>query len=328
MVSLSTLSSTRSRRIGLAVLAILALATTAADARTGSGANAGSRGGRTFSAPPATNTAPKAAPIERSVTQPAARPSSPSAAAARPAATASRFGGGFGSMLMGGLIGAGLFGLLSGHGLFGGMMGMASVFGLLLQVALIGGVIWLAMSFFRSRRPGLASAAGPTGMMRTAAASGSGMGSSMYGASASASASPPLALEKTDFDAFEQLLSRIQNAYGREDQPALRAMTTQEMMAIFADDLAENARKGLLNLVSDAKLLQGDLSESWREQDAEYATVAMRFELLDTMVDRKTGRIISGDANVPEQVTELWTFTRRLGSAAGAWKLSAIQQAN
>ena len=42
-----------------------------AHARVGGGFSGGSRGMRTFSAPPATSTAPTAAPIERSITQPA-----------------------------------------------------------------------------------------------------------------------------------------------------------------------------------------------------------------------------------------------------------------
>src|SRR4029078_8459743 len=91
----------------------------AADARVGGGGSIGSRGARTYTSPPSTNTGPKAAPVDRSMTQ----PGSPSAAQGvnRPttAAAPSRFGGGFGGMLMGALLGAGLFGLLSVHALCG-----------------------------------------------------------------------------------------------------------------------------------------------------------------------------------------------------------------
>ena len=332
MVSLSQISSSRAARVALAAAGVLSLGIAGADARTGSGSSAGSRGAKTFSAPPATNTAPKPAqPMERTMTQPAspsaAQAARPAAAAnaARPAAAPSRFAGGFGSMLMGGLIGAGLFGLLSGHGLFGGMAGLASILGLVLQVGLIAGAIWLAMAFFRSRRPALAMAGGASGvppqmarndMMRQAS-------SSMGGGS---TAGPALAIAKDDFDAFEGLLGRIQDAYGREDTSALRGLATPEMMSFFSDDLAENARKGLRNEVSGAKLLQGDLAESWRERDAEYATVAMRFELLDTMVERASGRVVSGNAQIPQEVTEIWTFQRRPGAGPDGWRLGAIQQ--
>ena len=341
MVSLSLLSSSRSARVILAGAGMLALGIASADARVGGGSSAGSRGARTYTAPPPTNTAPKAAqPIERSMTQPSAtqsaRPAA-TAAAARPAAAPSRFAGGFGSMLMGGLIGAGLFGLLSGHGLFGGMSGLASILGLVLQAGLIGGLIWLAYSFFRGRQTAMAGAGAGMGSMGGGPLGGNGMlrqasnpgGSSMgaaLGMGGGAAATSALAVEKVDFDAFERLLGQIQDAYGREDTPALRGLATPEMMSFFSDDLAENARKGLRNAVSDAKLLQGDLAEAWRERDVDYATVAMRFELLDTMVERASGRVVSGNAQVPQEVSEIWTFERRRGGGADGWRLGAIQQ--
>src|SRR4030088_3432948 len=49
----------------------LMLAISAADARIGGGGSSGSRGSRTFSAPPSTSTAPNAAqPFNRTMTQP------------------------------------------------------------------------------------------------------------------------------------------------------------------------------------------------------------------------------------------------------------------
>ncbi|MCI0735843.1 MAG: TIM44-like domain-containing protein, partial [Beijerinckiaceae bacterium] len=84
---------------------------------------------------------------------------------------------------------------------------------------------------------------------------------------------------------------------------------------------------GVVNKVSDVKFLQGDLSEAWRDQQDEYATVAMRFSLIDTMADRVTGNLVSGDPAVPQQVTEIWTFSRPGGGGPDDWKLSAFQQA-
>jgi predicted lipid-binding transport protein (Tim44 family) len=106
----------------------------------------------------------------------------------------------------------------------------------------------------------------------------------------------------------------------------MRALATPEMASYFAEELAANAKQGLVNRVSDVTFLQGDLSEAWREQQGEYATVAMRFSLIDTMADRVSGRIVSGDPTTPQQATEVWTFARRVGGTAGDWKLSAIQQ--
>jgi Tim44-like domain len=54
---------------------------------------------------------------------------------------------------------------------------------------------------------------------------------------------------------------------------------------------------------------------------ADYATVAMRFALKDSMVERASGRTVEGGER--SEVTELWTFMRARG---GNWLLSAIQQ--
>ena len=95
------------------------------------------------------------------------------------------------------------------------------------------------------------------------------------------------------------------------------------MVRYLSSDLEANRSRGLRNEVSGATLLQGDLAEAWREGSAEYATVAMRFSLVDVMVDRASGLVVSGDRSKPEMSTELWTFRR---DDRGSWILSAIQQ--
>jgi len=130
----------------------------------------------------------------------------------------------------------------------------------------------------------------------------------------------PLEIKREDFDSFERLLGEIQTAYGREDLAALRARVTPEMLSYYAEELSENASRGVVNEISDVKLLQGDLAEAWREGDTDYATVAIRYSLNDQMVDRESGRVVEGG---PDEATEVWTFLRARG---GHWLVSAIQQ--
>lgn len=317
-------------RLGSLVLALAATMVfmiDVADARVGRGGNSGSRGDRTFTAPPTTQTAPKpAAPVDRTMAQPGTSTATPGMRPTTPSAAPSRFGGGFGGLLMGGLLGAGLFGLLSGAGLFSGLNGLASFMGLLLQFALIAGVVYLVMSYFRSRnQPALARAAsGPgQGSLRDR------MSSYQHGSAGSAGLASAGALNigQQDFDAFEKLLGNIQTAYAREDTDALGNMTTPEMLSYFSRDLADDKGQGVRHEVSDVKLLQGDLAEAWQEPGVDYATVAMRFSLIDVALDRTTGRVVSGSRETPDEVTEVWTFQRDHRSMAEGWKLSAIQQA-
>ncbi len=254
---------------GLAMIALVAaaigLAVSGADARIGGGASTGSRGSRTYSAPPSTSTAPSAAPMQRSVTQPGYNSPSPSTGGffRRPGLM-----GGF----FGGLLTAGLLGMLFGHGFGGGLGGFFSFIGLFLQlglVALIGMMLW---RFFQRRsQPAFA---GP--VYRDSAPVQPGVVGAM-GLGGGAPRSNDIAITGADYDAFERLLGEIQAAHNAEDISALRSHVTPEMLSYFSEDLAQNASRGLVNRVSDVKLLKGDLAEAWREGDAEYATVAMRF---------------------------------------------------
>lgn len=312
----------RHKTLILALMAALSLASAGdASARAGSGFSFGSRGARTYSMPPATGTAPRgAAPMDRSWTSPN------DGIFRRPPAYAPGgfFSGGFGRGLLGGFLGAGLFGLLFGHGFFGGLGGGLSLFGFVLQLALLFLLFKLVMAFWRGRNP-LFQGAGP----------GTGLGQGFHprdafaglgGAAPGPGSMAKLELSQADYSMFEQRLIAIQAAFGAEDLARLRALATPEMVSYFSEQFAANARQGLINKISDVRFLQGDLAEVWRESQSEYATVAMRFSLIDVMAERASGSIVSGDPHAAQEVTEVWTFVRRPGGAAGDWKLSAIQQ--
>jgi predicted lipid-binding transport protein (Tim44 family) len=312
--------SHRARRVVQSIAVVLSLAlplisgASPADARIGGGFSSGSRGTRTFSAPPSTSTAPSAAqPLNRTFTQPG-----------RPAIGAPAGGGFFnrpgGGMLRGlaaGFLGAGLFGMLFGGGLFGGVGGLSSLFGLIIQIGLIVFVVRMAMSWWQ-RRTAPAYADGPGGGLGGASAyrAGSGFGPGSGGA--------PLEILPADYEAFERLLGDIQAAWSNEDVAKLHTMATPEMVSYFNNDLQENRGRNVVNKVSGTKLLQGDLSEAWREGDTDYASVAMRFSMIDKTVDRVSGRLVEGSEQ-PTEVTEVWTFVRPRGAN---WELSAIQQTN
>jgi len=289
-----------------------------AEARVGGGRSFGSRGTRTFSAPPATNTAPKAAPVEKSIT-PKGAPTAAQGAQQRPSAAspASRFGGWRG-ILMGGLLAAGLASIF-------GIGALASVLGFMLQFALIAGLIYLAFAFFRSRNQPVA-ARGPAGAYDTGNARRETASAGSFASAGGGSGGAPLVIGQNDLNSFERLLGEIQTAYGHEDTEKLGRMTTPEMLSYFAEQLADNARRGLQNEVRDVKLLQGDLSEAWRENGSDYATVAMRYSLVDVERDRATGRLVAGNENQPTEATEFWTFRRDDRAPEEGWQLSAIQQ--
>jgi predicted lipid-binding transport protein (Tim44 family) len=332
--------SQRSRKFfkTMAVMLALALPTalviSSADARVGGGSSSGSRGSRTFSAPPSTTTAPgSTSQFNRTYSQPGAGMNSAATAPAR----GGLFGraGGFMGGLAAGFLGAGLLGMLFGGGLFGGLGGLSSILGLIIQIVLVVLVVRLAMSWWQRRHtPQAAYAngdansppAGPQPSYRSGLGGGlgGGLAGGLGGFGFGGNNNAPLEIKPDDYEAFERLLGEIQSAWSNEDVAKLHTLATPEMVSYFEQDLGQNRARNVVNKVSDVKLLQGDLAEAWREGETDYATVALRFALTDKTLDRNSGALVAGSEQ-PTEATEVWTFARRPG---GSWELSAIQQTN
>ncbi len=297
--------------VALARALPLATAISPADARIGGGFSSGSRGARSFSLPPSTSTAPgTASPFSRSFSQPGMP-----GYGANTGGLFNRPGRGLLGGLAAGFLGAGLFSLLFGGGLFGGLGGMSSLLGLILQIGLIVLVVRFAMSWWQ-RRNGPAYAGTGTGGYGGPSSFGAGSGFGM------GSGSAPLEIVGSDYEAFERLLTETQEAWSNEDIARLHTLATPEMVSYFTRDLEANRARNVVNKVSGTKLLQGDLAEAWREGETDFASVAMRFSLVDKTTERTTGRLVSG-SDTPIEATEVWTFARRRGAD---WELSAIQQ--
>ncbi len=332
--------------LGVALCVGLLTAETADAARRGG--SFGSRGSRTYQAPRTTQTAPqKAAPVQRSMTQPApgqqaARLGAPANQAGAQAQQQRRGGflGGMGGGILGGLLAGGLIGAMMGNGFGAGMAGMGAM---LMQIALIAGLAFLAFNLFkmfrRRQEPAMAGAANAAGWSNNNRQAHGGNGDVVYPqgfgraqpetAPAYEPAPQPtvetyeIGVTGQDRETFERLLIEIQDAFGREDYAALRERTTPEVMGYLAEELGQNATDGRRNEISNTKLLEADIAEAWREGDRDYATAAMRYDFIDVVRERATGAVIEGDADRPVQKTEVWTFVRQDG---GPWKLSAIQE--
>jgi predicted lipid-binding transport protein (Tim44 family) len=323
------LAAMRSRTFwrGLAVALLCAwvafapgLAEARAGSSSGAGSSMGSRGSRTYS-----NNG--GAPMERSVT-PTPAPSQPSFAP-RPSPMAPAYGGGFMQRnpfmtgLMGGFLGAGLAGMLFGHSAYAADgSGFGSMLGMLLQFALIAGVIWLVVGFFRRRS---AVAGGPAMFPQPVAVT----------AAPGAARDPvEILIGEADFNAWSDLLVGIQGAWSKGDLTTLRRYVTPEMLSYFAEELARNVSQGVENRVENVTLLKGDLQEAWSEGELEFATARLRWSAIDYMValpPQANGAqvnggqevIVRGNPSQATEATELWTFVRSHG---GRWLLSAIQQ--
>jgi len=282
----------------------LALAPSLAEARAGSsyssgGASSmGSRGSRTFD-----NNG--AAPVTRSM-----NPVSPSTTS--PLGGAPAYGGSFFQRhpFMTGLAGGFL-----GSMLFSGLGGFGHVFGGLLQFLIIGFLIFFLARWLFGR---------------FAPAGGGAMPRSVGAAAAPAARfrGRDTTVGDEDLSAFQAIHAAVQEAWGHGDLGRLRPLMTPEMLSYFSEELTRSTSQGVQNIVSDVRLLKGDISESWEEGDLQYATAYMQWSAIDYVVriGRSPGQpdyLVSGDPKTPVEAEEVWTFVRGRG---GNWLLSAIQQ--
>ena len=308
------------RLLPLVFAALLALTPMLAAARPTF--SAGSRGSHSYSSVPSTNTAPSGAmPFQRSITPNGSAYGNPGYGGYGSAYGGYRPRSAFTSGLLGGLVGAGLGGLLFGGGFFGGMHGGGSFLGFLIQMVLL---FLLARLAFRRFVGVPATAGGPDFFARTLGgapgmASGPGFGGGSGGARRN---SRPVVIIQSDYQAFEHVLKTVQAAWSAHDLNSLSGMATPEMVGYFGEQMAEQTSRGVRNQVTDVRLQQGDLAEAWSEGSREYATVALRFSMVDATFD--TGRhLVDGSLTERVTATEVWTFVRSPGAK---WILSAIQQ--
>jgi len=219
----------------------------------------------------------------------------------------------FMSGLAGGFLGSMLFSSLGG-----GIGGLGHVFGGLLTVLIIGLLIFFVIRLFSGR--GFSFAGGGGAMPRSVGAAAAPRPQQYRGVDTT--------VGDADLNAFQAIHSAVQEAWGKADLGKLRQAMTPEMLSYFSEELTRNTSQGVQNIVSDVRLLKGEISESWEEGDLQYATAYMRWSATDYVarLGSSPGQpdfLVSGDPKTPSEAEEVWTFVRRRG---GNWLLSAIQQ--
>lgn len=308
-----------------------------AAARAGRGGSIGSRGSRSFSAPK-----PYSAPKTVQPTRPSPAPATPPSTMARPAPTPTQPAGSFWRSFGGGLLG-GLVGGLLFRSLFGGPSahaapGAAGGFGIgLLDILLLAGIAYLIYAFVKRRREEAALAGGPAlqSSAEPLAQSPAYQLPPYYETQPEADSELQEGLrqikqmdpsfDETRFpDQVMDFFFRVQGAWANRDLSPVRHELTEEMYRILQEDADRLKAQGVINRLENIAVRSVDITEAWQEQGSDYITVRVYANLLDYMVDEKTGELVSGSKTEPVKFEEYWTFTRQIGDST--WKLSAINQ--
>jgi predicted lipid-binding transport protein (Tim44 family) len=235
--------------------------------------------------------------------------------------------GGIGGLLLGGLLGSMLFGGIGG-GLFGGIG--------LLEILIIGGLIYLAISYMRRREraePAPATAGGYD--------KGSSWNPGNQSSAAATVEAPSLGddldrgirnIRQMDAvfdpaifaDTASDLFFKVQAAWMSRDMGLVRDLLTPEMSAEMQKGCDRLRTERRLNRLENIAVRSTEVTEAWQEGGQDYVTVRFLANLLDYTVDEATGQVVEGSRSEPVKFEEYWTFVRPVGP--NRWKLAAIQQ--
>ncbi len=206
-----------------------------------------------------------------------------------------------GAVVAGSWIGNMLFGNHAA-GLNGAAAGGSGFFGNFLTMALLAFAAVMLFRFLSRRKdlPNLQSSYAPT-------------------------KSVEIQLDDSEMQKFADLLTAVQNAWSQQDLEKLKTLTTLEMSKYFSDALAQNISQNIANIVENIEVTGMQISESWQEDEMQYATAILEWSALDYMINKSnTGEIIEGSNQNLVITSEAWTFARY--SHNGKWILSAIAQ--
>ncbi|NBV06856.1 MAG: hypothetical protein EBS06_06450 [Proteobacteria bacterium] len=128
---------------------------------------------------------------------------------------------------------------------------------------------------------------------------------------------------------FKELLINVQNAWSNQDIDSLKRLTTPEMAKYFSDSLSQNISQGIANKVEEVDVTMINITESWQEDEMQYATAIIEWSAFDYMINlnknpQDADYIVEGGNRNLVITSEAWTFVRYNSSAN--WILSAIAQ--
>jgi len=128
---------------------------------------------------------------------------------------------------------------------------------------------------------------------------------------------------------FAAILAQIQSAWSNQDTQTLKKLSTPEMSKYFFDALAQNQSQSLQNKIENLIVLSTTISESWEEDNLQYATIILKWSALDYNINTDKNiedslYVSQGDMHNPIETSEAWTFLRY--GETGNWILSAIAQ--
>ncbi|MEE4240972.1 MAG: Tim44 domain-containing protein [Desulfopila sp.] len=270
-------------------------------------------GGRMFSKP-----APRKAPAQQNMNQTNQTTQQ----------NTSGFGRGLAGGLLGGAIGAMLFGSLFGA--------TGEGFGLLPILLLAGAAFFIFRKMSAAKALNASAAGGASGNVFTMP--GGHASEQAEEAGQSFSLSPVeeglREIRRTDpgFDAgyFVEVASdvffQIQAGWMRRDLDSYKHLLGDTIAAEYDEHFAEMRQAGHINKLESIAIRRVEIVNAGSDGKEDFVTVVFSANLLDYIVDEKTGELVSGSMTEPVKFEEEWTWARPTGTQN--WRLEGIGEAS
>ena len=204
----------------------------------------------------------------------------------------------------------------------------AEMAGQLTRLASFGGLVALAVTWYRRRMPAQSAPGG----VRERSSPGLSAWDDLESPRSDTEPAPLARADDlaaiADEQDFADILLIVQAAWSEGDVMAMRAHITPDMADYFDRRLAQNTDNGIENRVVEVSNVRVERLADWEEEGLHYAKARMRWRALDYVIDMsklpdEPGYIIDGSPETPVDSEEVWIFVK---SPDGAWVLCEVEQ--
>ena len=118
----------------------------------------------------------------------------------------------------------------------------------------------------------------------------------------------------------------IVTAFAKSDQAKLRPLLSAEMLANFDAEIAAREKKNESVDFHFIGLTKAEIKEAVLKNGVAQIGVFFRAKLVQATRNAK-GEVVEGDATAVDEISDIWTFERRLSSRDPNWKLVEVEDA-
>jgi predicted lipid-binding transport protein (Tim44 family)/ribosomal protein L37E len=119
----------------------------------------------------------------------------------------------------------------------------------------------------------------------------------------------------------------MQRCWERQDWEPMRAHLTDDLFSQMGRQLNELVTRGQINKMERIAVMDVSLMSFHQDEQFDNLTLRLQTRLVDYTIDRRTGKVVSGDPKREKFMTYDWTMIRTLGTKTTALGLDRKDKA-